>query len=500
MADKEQTLTTVLQAQQDGRPDGDFAVPARRGRRDLFGFLRGPAWPIAALLALWPLWWLLGLADYLVIFMSVPMVRNMYRWRRTRERRIKAPPGFGIWVMFLLVCLVSVSTVSLMAPDTLGGPASHRVISWALRMGGYVGCTIMLLYAGSLTEEELPRRKLAWLLGLVGIYCVIGGIAGIAEPSLTLTSPLSVLVPASFGQTNGTLIQMMHPGLAQVQGFLGYAEARPKAPFDFTNNWGNALAITMPWLVVAWWNYGTRRTRTALMAVVAVGLVPVLYSLDRGLWVGLGCMLLYFAIRYAARGKLALIGGIVGVLAIAVFVVSFTPAASLFSQRLSHGKSNQGRLSLSVIATKDALASPVLGFGDTRHQIGSGQSIAIGRTANCPKCGNQTIGGNGQLWLLFITTGFLGAFFYVAFFAYSVWRYRRDSTPYGMVGVMILLVSFVFMLVYDADNPTLYFMMLCVAMLWKNDMVMRREGTFPSGRTKPQVLADTGPHSFTAGA
>lgn len=500
MADKEQTLTTVLQAQQDGRPEDGIAVPGRQRRRGLFEFLRGPSWPIAALLALWPLWWLLGLADYMIILMAVPMVRNMYRWRRTRERPIKVPPGFGIWVMFLLVTLVSVSTLSLTAPDTLGGPTSHRLISWALRTGGYIGCTILLLYAGSLTEEELPRRQLAWLLGLIGIYCVIGGVAGIGDPSLQLTSPLSVLVPASFAQTNGTLIQMMHPGLSQVQGFLGYAEARPKAPFDFTNNWGNALAITIPWLVVAWWNYGTQKTRIAVVAVVAIGLLPVLYSLDRGLWVSLGCMLLYFAIRYAARGKLAMIGVIVGALAIAVFVISFTPASSLISQRLSHGKSNDGRVSLSIVATKAALSSPLLGYGDTRHQIGSGQSIAIGRTANCARCGNQTIGGNGQLWLLFITAGFLGAFFYTAFFAYSAWRYRRDTTPYGMVGVMILLLGFVFMLVYDADNPTLYFMMLCVAMLWRNDMAMRREGTFPSRRTRPQVLADTGPHSFTAGA
>jgi hypothetical protein len=492
-------LTTVLQAQQDGRPEYDTGVPAPHGRSRWFNFLRGPGWPVAALLALWPLWWLMGLADYLVILAAIPMVRNMYRWRRLRERPIKVPPGFGLWLMFLLVSLVGAVALSGTAPDTLVSPASHRAISWALRLGGYAGCAILLLYAGNLTEKELSRRQLAWLLGLIGIYCVIGGLAGIAEPSLQLTSPLSVLIPQSLQASNGNLAQMMHPGLSQVQGFLGYAEARPKAPFDFTNNWGNALAITLPWLVLAWWNYGTRRTRWAVVAVAAIALVPVLYSLDRGLWLSLGCMLVYFAIRYAARGKLAMIGIILGALTIGVFVISFTPASDLISQRLSHGKSNDGRVSLSIVATKDALASPLIGWGDTRHQVGSGQSIAIGRTANCARCGNQTIGGNGQLWLLFITSGFLGAFFYIAFFAYSFWRYRKDTTPYGMVGEMILLLGFVFMLVYDTDNPTLYFMMLCVAMLWRNDMEMRRDGTYPSRRTRPGALLDTGLHAIPPG-
>jgi hypothetical protein len=478
-------LTTVLRdPRQDGRSEAESAVPgpgSKPARLRTAWWPKGPAWPIVALLAWWPLWWVLGIADYVIVLLAIPMIRQMYRWRVTRERTIRMPPGFTLWILFLVITLFSVATLSQTAPDTLVSPTSHRLISWVLRTADYGGVTVLLLYAGNLTERELPRRNLAWLLGLVGIYSVIGGLAGIADPRLQLTSPLSVLVPQSLAATNGNLTQMMHPSLSEVQGFLGYAEARPKAPFDYTNNWGNALVITLPWLVVAWWSYGRRKERWAVLCVVGLALVPILYSLNRGVWVAIGCTILYLAVRLAIRGKFAMLGVVGGVVLIGVLVILATPVQSLISQRLAHGQSNSGRLGLSYIATRDALASPIVGYGDTRHQVGSGQSIAIGRTANCLRCGNSTVGGNGQLWLLLITTGFAGTLCFVGFFAYGVWRYWRDLTPYGIVGVLVLMLSFVFMIVYDSDGPTLYFIMLGYALLWRND----RERQHPARNACP---------------
>jgi uncharacterized membrane protein len=75
--------------------------------------------------------------------------------------------------------------------------------------------------------------------------------------------------------------------------------------------------------------------------------------------------------------------------------------------------------------------------------------------------------------MLLVTTGFLGAGLYIGFFAYSAWRYRRDTTPYGMVGELILILGFVFMTVYEAAGPVLAFSMLAVALMWKNDRELR---------------------------
>ena len=481
-------------------PKAEPHVPGRTPRaRRLSWFARDPAWPIVVMLVGWPLWWCLGLGDYFPIVIAFPMVRRMWLWRVHRERTIRLPPGFKIWSLFLLVTLFSVAAISLTPPETVPSPTGSRMISWALRTGVYFAVTIMLVYAGNLTEEELPRRRLARLLGLVGIYTVIGGVLSVAAPRFQFTSPLAYLLPHSLN-SNGLVAMMLHPGFSQVQNILGYAVGRPRAPFDYTNMWGNALAITLPWLIVAWWVYGNRRERRNLLIVLAVALVPVVYSLDRGLWVGLGISILYVAIRFAAKGKLGLLAGLCGVLALIAVVVVASPLQSLISQRLQHGKSNAVRSSLSGLAVDVAVVSPVIGWGDTRHELGSTNSIAVGKTAKCHSCGSRDIGGNGQLWMLLITSGMLGAALYCAFFLYGIWRYWRDPTPYGMVGVLVLILGFPFMLVYIAVGPPLAFTMLAYALLWKNDRVLHKEAEEAAAESAAQLRAQIGARAVAARA
>jgi hypothetical protein len=356
------------------------------------------------------------------------------------------------------------------------------------------------VYAGNLTEEELPRRRLAWLLGLVGIYTVIGGVLGVLDPHFQITSPTAYVLPHSLQNNNGLLAMMLHPGFSQVQNILGYAVGRPRAPFDYTNMWGNVLAITLPWLIVAWWSYGNRKERRNLLIVMVVALVPVVYSLDRGLWVGIGISILYVAFRFALRGRLALLAGLFGVLALVAIVVVASPLQSLISQRLSHGKSNAVRSSLSGLAVDVAASSPVIGYGDTRHELGSTNSIAVGKTAKCHSCGSRDIGGNGQLWMLLITSGFLGAALYCSFFIYGIWRYWRDPTPYGLVGVLVLILGFPFMLVYIAVGPPLAFTMLAYALLWKNDRVLQKEAEEAAAESAAQLRAQIGARAVAARA
>jgi hypothetical protein len=463
-------------------------------------FFQHPAWPIVALLAFWPLWWAMGIGDYIPIVFAFPMIRRMWYWRVTRDRTIRLPPGFKIWSLFLVVTLFSVSTITLTAPDSVVSPSSSRVLSWAMRTLVYLAVTVLLVYAGNLTEEELPRRRLAYLMGLVGIYTAIGGILGVADAHFQFTSPTAYLLPQSLQNNNGLISMMVHPGFAQVQNTLGFAEGRPRAPFDYTNMWGNCLAIMLPWLMVAWWSYGNRKDRRNLLIVLAVALVPVVYSLDRGLWVGLGVSVLYVAIRFALKGRLALLVGLAGVLALVAVVIVASPLQGLIQTRLSHGKSNAVRSSLSGLATDVALSSPVVGYGDTRHEQGSTNSIAVGKTAKCHSCGSRDIGGNGQFWMLLITSGLLGAGLYCAFFLYGIWRYWRDPTPYGLVGVLVLILGFPFMIVYIAVGPPLAFTMLAYALLWKNDRERHKEAVEAAAESAAQLRAQLSARAVAAGA
>ena len=193
-------------------------------------------------------------------------------------------------------------TLGLTAPETAASPASHRIFSFTLRALSYLACTVVMLYAGNLNEDELPRRRLAWLMGLLAIYTVVGGLGG-TSPTFQFNAALSVLVPHSVQQ--GMLNQgMLHPSLAQIQNVLGTAAGRPDAPYDYTNTWGNCLAILAPWLIVAWYVEGTRRQRWIAAAALVLSVIPIVYSLNRGLWLALIVAVIYLAVRLAARGRL----------------------------------------------------------------------------------------------------------------------------------------------------------------------------------------------------
>jgi hypothetical protein len=231
---------------------------------------------------------------------------------------------------------------------------------------------------------------------------------------------------------------------------------------------------------------------------MVIALAPVIYSLDRGLWLGIGCAILYLAVRFAARGRIAILGALCGLIALAAVLIVATPMGTLIGTRFQHQKSNDVRSSLSTAATKAALASPLIGFGDTRHIQGSTQSIAIGKTSNCPKCGSQSIGGNGQLWLLFMASGYLGAFFYIAFFAFGIWTFRRDRTPIGLAGVLVLLLVYVFMIAYVEVGPPLAFTFIAYALLWRNQM-LRQSGEEAAAVSGTMTDGDGRRHAVTVG-
>ena len=443
-----------------------------------------PEWPITALLALYPLWWALGLADWMLIFLAVPMALRLRQWAGSRSRTVKLPSGFAIWLLFLFVMLAGAAMLNLRAPGTVAGSLSNRLISFGDRAANYGAATVLLLFACNLTERELSRHRLAWLLGLVAIYTTVGGLAGMAMPHLQFTSPLAYVIPHSM--QHSTLIgSALHPGLSQVQSVLGTAQGRPKAPFDYTNTWGYALTILLPWLLVAWWSQGTRRQRRIAAVVAVTALAPVVYSLDRGVWIGVAVSAGYLALRMAARGRMAILGATCVIIAAVGIAIVATPLGNVITQRLQHGHSDSIRSTLSALAVTDALASPVLGYGDTRHQQGSPNSIAVGPTSDCQQCGELPVGSTGQLWLLLVCNGFVGAALYLGFFAYGIGRFWRDKTPYGLAGVLVLLLSFVYMFTYSAQPALLAFTMLTFSLLWRNDryrLTLRQQADSQQGR------------------
>ncbi|MCW2698980.1 MAG: hypothetical protein JWQ45_515 [Blastococcus sp.] len=450
-----------------------LGVPGRPGRPGR------PGWPLTALLVLYPLWWALGMGTLAVFLLAVPMALQL--WRR---RPVIVPPGFGLWLLFLVWVLASTIMLPQNPPGTLPDTVSGRFVSVAFNLAGYLSATIILLYAGNLTEEEFPRRRLVRQLGFFFMVVLAGGLLGTFAARFEFTSVVEVLLPTQVAQ-NGFVRSLVHPAASQLQDVLGFTSPRPSAPFGYTNTWGNCLALLLGWFVVSWLRDGSARRR--LIGLVGLGLtaIPVVYSLNRGLWAGLGLIVIFMAVRMAMRGHLALLGALLAGLLLAGALVAASPLATIVEARFDNQKSNAIR-AFTLDRTLDVVTeSPILGFGATRAALGSSNSIAVGADAKCPRCGNPTLGSNGQLWLLLIAQGLGGAALYIGFFVRSLWAYRRDRTPIGDAGLLALALPLFFMLVYNALTMPLVISFLSLALLWRNRQENARQEN--AGQESPQA-------------
>jgi hypothetical protein len=419
-------------------------------------------WPLTALLMLYPLWWALGMGTLIVPMLAVPMALQL--WRR---RPVAVPPGFGIWLLFLLWVLVSTVMLGENPPGTLPDADGGRLVSVVFNLAGYLAATVILLYAGNLTEEEFPRRRLVRQLGAFFVVVVVGGLLGVLAPRFQFTSPVEMLLPESVTRV-GFVRSLVHPASSQLQDVLGFTSPRPSAPFGYTNTWGNCLALLIGWFVISWLLDGRTGRRIAGFGILLVAAVPIVYSLNRGLWIGLAVIALVTAGRLALRGRLLVIAGLFVTVLLAVVMVLTTPLATIVEGRLDNPQSNKIR-GFTIERTLDVVEySPVIGFGSTRAALGSSNSIAIGADDQCRRCGNPTLGSNGQLWLVLIAQGIGGVVLYFGFFLRSMWAYRRDRTPIGDAGFLTLMLTFLFMFLYNALTMPLVVTMLAVALLWRN--------------------------------
>ncbi len=437
---------------------------------------------MAALLVAYPLWWALGLGVFIFIILAVPMA-----WHLIRLPRVRMPPGFIIWVLFLVWSVASLVMLGTNPVGTQPNTASSRLLPTGLRLLEYAAVTVLLLFLGNVSLERLSQQRLVRYLGVIFFWTVTGGVLAVLLPTFQFTSPLELVLPSHL--RNNLFVQsLVHPALAQLHDVLGYTSPRPAAPFGYTNMWGNNLAILLIWFVVGAVALRSLRLRLVALAVVVASLVPTVYSLNRGLWIALLLSGLYLAFRLIAQGRLWVIGVLTGVVVVTYAVVALSPLQQLIAARLEHGKSNDTRTFTTVEVLRIARDSPILGYGDTRNALGSYQSVAVGKNANCPRCGNIALGSNGQLWLVLVSSGFVGVALYVGFFLHAVWHYRRDRTAIGVGGLLAVGLPLFFMFVYNAMVSPLALYMISVVLLWRNEQLhdaARAEDTGQGGERRP---------------
>jgi hypothetical protein len=456
----------MLLAEATLRLEQPKAVSTRRQR------LR-PGWPLWAALVLYPVWWALGLGAFEFILAAIPM-----SWMLLQRRPIKLPPAFGVWLAFLVWNVISLVMLPAHAPNTLDGSLTGRGLSLLVRMIQLATATIFLLYVVNLSKEELPQRRIVKWLCWLFLVTVAGGLLALASPHFGFTSPLEHLLPQRIAK-NQYVTTLVHPAAAQVQNVLGFQAPRPAAPWGYTNLWGNNLSILLVWFCVYMWEPAVVRNHLRLVVILIIALIPIVYSLNRGLWFGMLVSIGFVILRFARRGDIRAALVTTGAIAVGAILFLATPLNHVVQQRASHGRSNSIRAFVDEQSLRGALESPLIGWGDGRKVIGSSQSIAIGPTLTCPTCGSVDVGSTGEIWLVMFNQGLVGAAIYIGFFLAVWWRLRFDTSLIGAGARLITILTVFYTFFYNNLPTSLMLSMLSIGIASRNLQLPALKGSPP---------------------
>ncbi|MFN8233362.1 MAG: O-antigen ligase family protein [Actinomycetota bacterium] len=377
-----------------------------------------PGWPVYALFAGFPVWWILGLGGLIWPVLAVPMAIWLFRLPVVR-----APKGFTIWVAFMIWMIGSGTQID----------NSIRYVAFTYRVSLYASATIVLLYIFNLSREALPTRAVIGLMAVFWMYVVAGGFMGVLAPTWEFKSPVEYVMPQAL-ISDEFVHDLVHPASSQIQDVLGYEQPRPKAPFVYATNWGSAFSLLTPFVILGWMYARSRAWKilTALMFVAAI--VPVVVSLDRGLWLSLGVGIVYAAIRLALGGRTRALRAILILIPTMLGLVYLTPLRGVVQERFAHPHSNERRLSLYQEAIDNVKSSPLLGFGGPRPSE---------ENSDAPSVGTQ-----GQFWLVLFSHGIPGAVFFVWWLMYQAWRFRASAPPVPFWCHVLIVMALVQLPVY----------------------------------------------------
>lgn len=438
------------------RVDSYGAVPAAAPavRR---GGLRLPAiWPIYALFLGFPLWWVLGLGSFIWPILAMPMLLSLLR-----RGDVRMPRGFGWWLLFLGWIVVS---------GTQLGDVG-RLGAYLYRGSTYFSATVLFLYIYNLSTEALPARKIVIVLSLFWMFVVFGGFLGTLFPNGSFSTPLQKIIPSDLGDSS--LQNWLHPTFAnrgEASHILGYSVGRPSAPFAYTNMWGSNFALLVPFVIMSWALVKKKSWKLLTIAALAASMVPVVSSLNRGLWLSLGLGLVYAAVLSALKGRVKPFLAVMSVIVVTVGIVFLPPVHKIISDRLAHGHSDVGREQLYSEAISRLKEKPVLGFGaPIESQIDPTK---------------PSVGTHGQFWLLLVSTGIPGTIFFLGWFGLALWRSRKGSAEISQWCHVIVAIALIQIFFYELLPAQLHLVMIAAALSLRE--------LKPSGPTSPAPSAGPG--------
>ena len=415
------------------------------------------------LFAGFPVWWLLGLGVLSPLLAAVPMALYLLALRE-----IRFPSGFALWVLFLLWALAGVTVLWLRPGGTVSVTGLERLVPFGYRISWYVAATVALLYVGNLTRQQLSETRIYRLLAWMFVLTIMGGYLGYLIPDLPIRSLIEIVVPAGL-RSNDFLAELIHPAVAQHQD-IGVEVTRPSAPYIYANDWGAAFGLLAPFFVLAWTGRDAGWRRQAFPFVALLAVPPAIFTLNRGLWLGLIVSGLFIAVRLALAGRTGALVSLIAAVLVAGTALVASPLGALVQTRLDNPHSDAGRSELATRAFGIALEeSPIIGFGGSRELTGNFYSIAGAASDVCPGCSPPQVGTQGAIWLLVFGHGLVGAIWFVAFVIRRLVAGLRDLSREATALCTVVVFYLTVMFVYDLLALATFILMITLGLLWRRE-------------------------------
>jgi polysaccharide biosynthesis protein PslJ len=419
-------------------------------------------WQLYLLIGLYPVLWGLGLAYFVW-----PVAAGVFVLSLCLRAPVRVPPGFGIWALFLMWMLFS--AIELSTTQQAGLFAWRAVI--------YLTATGVFLWIYNATADALPDDTVASALTVLWALAVVGGLVGVFDPTFSFHTLGEALVPKSI-LNNPTAYAYVHPALAQIQfKALGHPIGRPITLFAYTNQWAATVGVLTPFAVITTLRASSPIVRKGMLILFVVAAIPIIVSINRGLWIALIIAVIFVGVRLAAARHARLLMGGAAVTLVLAAIILVSPLGRLADQRISSSHNSNGtRATLYSDTFSGTSKSPLFGFGTPRA------------SANLASNANVRVGTQGQFYLILFSHGYPGLVFYLGWFGFTFLLALRRRSLDEILWESVILISFVEMMVYDFLPAAIYVVMIACALLWRRRTAEAAERQRAAALMPPQFL------------
>jgi O-antigen ligase len=305
-------------------------------------------------------------------------------------------------------------------------PSQYPLAVW--RWLVFAATALCFLWLVNQPESTVPTRRIVRMLATLWIVLVAFGFLAIIMPTFSMPSPFQRMLPGGI-LSNVYIADLTSWRFAQIESLVSIEVGRPAAPMAYSNGWGSTLGLLTPFFILEYFVLSAGRRRRIGIVIGALGVVPIIMSLNRGLWLSIAVGLFYVALRRALQGNIrialaVIIGGVL------VFgTLAATALGDTVQQRFEiSSESNNARTALYEVAFEAAQDSPLVGWGAPIEVAGLWKEV----------------GTHGLVWYAMVAYGFPGlvmllAWMVTAFVASA--RAPNATSLWAHVAIVVFIVQ-----------------------------------------------------------